>query len=293
MLRETFRDYLQCLDSAARRAAMIDALVAAGLATEARLLAGYAAHGPGKGIADGPFAGQEVYVGARLPPHATAGTLWFDIAELTLMLLLERDPRELAGLPTEASRRLGPTVSWMSLRPTARWQVSAFLDVALREPVAQPYDPPFPFFDIARLTAGDEREAITRITCDEAGLYANWFGKGLCGGRDWSAANRTFAGMPSEPPWGDPSREWAGEAYFEESLRVAICPDTVDIDPRDRLDETDAKLRMIYGEWAAPEDVTFRTTVSTRRGLALANVPSESGGLMPIRTLGRLVRPEA
>lgn len=293
MLRETFRYYLEDLGSAARRAAMIDALTAAGLATEAGLLAHYAFHGPGQGvIADGPFAGRDAHVGAHLP-RAGAGALWFDIAELTLMLLLGRDPRELADLSPEVRSRLGPTVSWMSLRPTARWQIGAFLDVAPREPIPQPYDLPFPFFDPSRLLAGNELGAVTRSTCDEAGLYANWFGKGLCTEEDWRAATRVFTEVSVEPPWGDPPREWAGEAYFDETLRVAVSPDTVDLDPHDLVDEADPRLRMVYGEWAAPDDVTFRTAVSAQLGLALANVPSESGGLVPVRVLGRLVRPDA
>jgi hypothetical protein len=293
MLRESFRHYLEDLGSAARRAAMIDALTAAGLTTEARLLAHYASYGPGRDvIADGPFAGREAHVGAHLP-QAEAGALWFDIAELSLMLLLGRDPRELADLSPEARRRLGPTVSWMSLRPTARWQVGAFLDVAPRESISQPYDLPFPFFDPARLLAGDEQGAVTRSTCDEAGLYANWFGKGLCTEEDWRAAIPFFTGGAGRPPWGDPPREWAGEAYFDEALRIVVSPDTVGLDPHDLVDETDPKLRMVYGEWAAPDDVTFRTAVSMQGGLALTNVPSESGGLVPVRVLGRLVRPEA
>lgn len=293
MLRETFRHYLENLGSAIRPAAMIDALTAAGLATEARLLAHYADHGPGRHvIADGPFVGREAHVGSRLP-QAEAGALWFDTAELTLMLLLGRDPRELADLSPDARSRLGSTISWMSLHPTARWQMGAFLDVAPREPIPQPYDLPFPFFDPARLLSGDEQGAITRSTCDEASLYASWFGKGLCTEEDWSAATRVFAGIAGGPPWGDPPREWAGEAYFDEALRVAISPATVGIDPHDLVDEADPELRMVYGEWAAPDDVTFRTAVSTQHGLSLANVPSESGGLVPVRLLGRLVRPDA
>jgi hypothetical protein len=72
-----------------------------------------------------------------------------------------------------------------------------------------------------------------------------------------------------------------------------VSPDTVGLDPRDLVDETDPKLRMVYGEWAAPDDVTFRTAVFTQFGLALANVPSASGGLVPVRVLGRSVRPDA
>ena len=292
MLREVFRHYLEDLGSAARRAAMVDALTATGLATEARLLAHYATHGPGRHvITNGLFAGREAHVGAHLP-QAEADALWFDIAELTLMLLLGRDPRELDDLSPEARSRLGPTVSWMSLRPTARWQIGAFLDVAPRAPISQPYDLPFPFFDPARLLAGDELGAVTRSTCDEAGLYANWFSKGLCTEKAWKAATRVFAGVAGGPPWGHPPREWAGEAYFDEALRVVMSPDTVGLDPRDLVDETDPKLRMVYGEWAAPDDVTFRTAVSAQRGLALANVPTESDGLVPVRVLGRLVRPD-
>jgi hypothetical protein len=291
MLREPFRDYLEDLGSAPRRAAMIDALTAAGLATEARLLAHYAAHGPGRHvITDGPFAGREAHVGARLP-HAEAGALWFDVAELSLMFLLGRDPRELADLSPEARSRLGTSISWMALRPTTRWQMGAFLDVAPREAIPQPYDLPFPFFDPARLLAGNEQDPVTRSTCDEAGLYASWFGKGLCTEEDWRAASQAFTGIAEGPPWGRPAREWAGEAYFDEALRVAVSPDTVGLDPQDLVDETDPTLRMIYGEWDVPDEVTFRTAVSTQLGLALANVPSESGGLVPVRLLGRLVRP--
>jgi hypothetical protein len=49
--------------------------------------------------------------------------------------------------------------------------------------------------------------------------------------------------------------------------------------------------RMVYGEWETPDEVTFRSAVSAQVGLRLEQTGT-SAGLMPIRLLGRLARPE-
>ena len=47
---------------------------------------------------------------------------------------------------------------------------------------------------------------------------------------------------------------------------------------------------MLYTELEAPVDVTFRTAVSTQRGLQRAQVATEPG-LAPVRLVDRYPRP--
>lgn len=286
MLRACFRHYLEAM-AGEPRAAMARALDARGYTAEATLLRHHGEHGPDRLRLDhGAWAGRIAHVGPRVPV-GEAGDLWFDTCELSLMVLVPRPPEEIAKLSPVHLARLTPFVSWLAVRPVARWQFAAFVDVARREPVAQAYQPPFALLDPARLATGDEAASATRLTCTEAGLYLFWFGKQMPAQDDWQAATRA---LPAAP-WGEPPREWAGESYFAEELMVAVSPTTVDTDPREAMDVDDPAARMIYGEWDAPDDVTFRSAVSTQVGLRLE--PSgTSAGLATIRLLGRLARPE-
>jgi hypothetical protein len=285
MLRECFRGYLEAVTDEPRHA-MAHALDAHDLATEAMLLRHHVERGPDRlRIEQGRWAGRFAHVGPRVPA-GEAFDLWLDTCELSLMILLPRRPEEIARLSPAHLATLTPFVSWLAVRPVACWQFAAFLDIAPRETVVQPYQPPFALLDPARLTAGDETASITRVTCSEAGLYLFWFGKQMPAQDDWQAATRALPGAP----WGEPPREWIGESYFAEELMVAVSPTTVDVDPKDAVDTEETADRMIYSEWDAPDDVTFRSAVSTQLGLQLA--PSgTSAGLTPVRLLGRLTRP--
>jgi len=287
MLRERFRHYLEDM-TAAPREALAGALVAHGHATEATLLRHYAEHGPtSHRLTEGRWAGHTAHVGPRVPT-ASGGDLWLDTCEVSLMVLVPRSPAELATLSPAHLARLTPFVSWLALRPVGRWQFGAFVDVAPREPVEQQYTPPFMPLDPARFTTSDrdENASITGVTCDEAGLYLHWFGKQMAAQDDWQAAARTLP----KALWGEPPREWVGQSYFDEQLMVAVSPATVDRDPRDAIDDDDDATRMLYDEWDAPDDVTFRSVVSLQVGLRLE--PSGTApGLLPIRLRGRLARP--
>src|SRR5262249_12043245 len=147
--------------------------------TEALLFERYAEGGPGRHVVDGgPWSGRVAHVGPRLPA-GQGGELWLDTCELALMILLPRDERQLAELSPKLRERITPFGAWMALRPVTRWQFAAFHRLARREFVAQPHRERLSPFDPARLLGGPETDSITRLSCDEAGLYSWWFGKGM------------------------------------------------------------------------------------------------------------------
>ncbi len=260
---------------------MADALAALGQTTEATLLAA----GDGRHLVqEGPWAGRTAHVGSRLPA-GQGGDLWLDTCELSLMVLLPRDEAELSLLPPGPRARLTPFVAWMSLQPVARWQFGAFLDLARWEPVWQPKPPPFPFLDPARILDGPESGAVTRITCHEAGLYAFWFGKGMTSQEEWEEAARYLP----QSLWSEPACEWAGSSSFDDEVFVAVSPETVNVDPRETDDEENAHPRMLYGNYVAPDDITFRTSVSTQYGLSLVQSGTDPW-IMPGRLLERFSR---
>jgi hypothetical protein len=177
------------------------------------------------------------------------------------MILL---PREFDDeLSDELRARLTPFVGWLSLRPVAGWQFAGLLDVAPLAARVVQLEPPVPTLDRARLVPAAEDQPVRGALADEAMLYATWFGKGLANYETWQAATATLTPEELAALWGPLAREWADSVG--EGVRSVISRETAD-DPRDRY-EDDPDEDSFYGDFAAPEDVGFRTAVSSQLGL--------------------------
>lgn len=116
-------------------------------------------------------------------------------------------------------------------------------------------------------------------------MYTYWFGTRFATETQWLSARECL----NIAPWANPAREWAGESYFDDQCMVAISPDTLEIDPQSTEDVEDDALRMLYGPYAAPANVTFRNAVHMIYGLDEGDVPSVE--YCAGRVLGRFRRP--
>src|SRR5689334_11730639 len=122
-LTDAFSRYLRAPNDTA---AMIRALDAAELGLESKLLARHAALPAGSVLlprSDSPFIGRRVWFGWQLPAEAAAGDLWFDPLELSLMVLVAREPH----VKDDPPDRYPPLLAWMSVRPVAEWQLGAVI----------------------------------------------------------------------------------------------------------------------------------------------------------------------
>jgi hypothetical protein len=274
MLRETYRRYLQegALPGAA--APLAAALTARGLTEEGELMARYAASGAGRYHITGGAAStalvHDVFVGPRPPAAAQPGDHWLDSCELSLMILLPPyvEPDDLEALSDEARRRLAGELTWFSLRPVARWQFAAFLDVAA---IARK-EGRRSLLDAASIlgtatAAGEEDveedQPVTQLSVRAASHYLGWFGKAFAGDQDFVAAEEHY-GLS---PWSGVPREWVGESAFDSEYAVAISALTFRTDPRETEDEHDPDRRMLFAPTEAHPDITFRSAVHLVYGL--------------------------
>lgn len=273
-LTDRFVEFLRARDDAAALAALAGELEHAGHVLEGVLLERW---GAGSAVTqvdleDYVWSGHRAWIGATLPEAPAAGDLWLDVCELVPMILL---PRQIEGDPSEYApgvlERLTPFVSWLSLRPVAKWQFGAFLELARLARHRVQIEPALRTLDPERILAGSELEPVTGVTPDEAALYATWLGKGKADLDDWRAAAACLRPEELGALWGPLRREWAGAV--DDGLYVVVTPETLDVDPDEAL-EADPELqrpdRLVYGELEAPEDVGFRTSVSTQLGLLRA-----------------------
>lgn len=268
-LTEKYIEYLSRRADQATVRRMAEALAASGYGIEAALLHHLAAHGPGStrlARPDSPFDGLPVHLGESLPAQADVGDLWFDPCELTAMILVPRIPDE----DEDAAPGSPEPYAWLALRSVAQWQCAAFLQLASRKSRTVQVAPPFALLEPARLLSGPEDAPVTRLTCGEAIMCARWFGKGVPSQLifQWAAKSvppPAFAQLLSEP-----AGEWAGYSGFDEGLCEVVTRQNLWLDPQEEAEQEQAvapERRMLYGEWARPAAVSFRTAVLCQLGL--------------------------
>jgi hypothetical protein len=296
MLRQAYRRYLQegaLPDAAAPLAA---ALTARGLTEEGELMARYAASGAGRYRAASTSIVQDVFVGPCPPVAAKAGDHWLDSCEVSLMILLPPyiEPDELEAMTEEAVRRMAAQLTWFSLRPVARWQFAAFLDVAAiarKEGRRSTLDAAAILGEAA--AAGEEEvedveedQPVTQLSTSAASHYLDWFGKTFAGDQDFVAAEEHY-GLS---PWSGVPREWVGESAFNSDSCVAISALTFRTDPRETEDEHDPERRMLFAPTEAHPDITFRSALRMVHGLTEGEL-SPKGDESGTKLLSRFARP--
>jgi hypothetical protein len=288
-LTRLFTDYLASGRAPRPAARLAGALQAGGYRLEAAALSGKA--GTTVSVAGSAWNGRRLWTGTQLPSDAQAGDVWLDTCQLTPMMLVPRE--ELAygeDIPLQRLERITPFIGWIDERPVQRWQFGAFLTLAHLTPREVQLDPPLQLLDRRRLLQGAEEASVTDLTPDEARLCANWFGKAICHLTAWQAARAYLPATVMQGLWGEPSREWAGT--FDEGLHNVVSPRTIDADPSDEADADElprVEDRTLFGDWAHPEGVTFRTYALTQLGLLTE--PGEDGAwYLPMRLASRAPR---
>lgn len=223
--------------------AATEALAAAGLETEVSLLRSYARgdREVDAGVLLPGWSGRRCTAGPQPPKDAEAGELWFDIGELTAMLLVPRPAEELAELPPHLRERLTPFVSWLSVAPAASWQLTGWADAVGRPDPA---------------TAG--------LSARDAADYAGYFGKAMANAGDWRALAQTFPKSVAEQLWAHPEPEFAG--YVEEGVARVLPRDRALAGPAEDEDEDDFEDELV-DEGSRLPGVRMRTHVSTQLGL--------------------------
>ena len=261
-LAALFRDYLFRDRAHGPARALASALRQEGCALQGALLDIYLEGAttpdfvpPGHGV----WTGNRVFLGPTPPEQPLAGDIWFDVCELSPMLLVPREgcagrSRDELELSTEQSE----FYSWLSILPVADWQFAVFRELAPTR--GSLLAPGFEVASAPRAAAG--------VTHGEARLYCNWFGKGLAGLFDWQLTVHAFADPIINAMWSGLPREWAGDLLLNEDvLGVALSPETWLSDPDEMLDEAGSDHPMIQRRATREKTTGFRTRVYADLGV--------------------------
>lgn len=275
-LTEAYIYYLADRGGRARIDAMIAALAQAGRHLEARLLGEHAGTGRDELLVQypsTPLLGRRAWISSQFPARAAAGDVWLDTCELSLMLLVPREPLpEPEGPPLP--HNYPPLLSWLATRAVARWQYRGFLEHASIAPRDAPV-PPLTPFDRERTAGEPDTAPATGITRSEAMAYARFFGKTLADLGDWQAARAQLAEPVLHALWATgPMREWVAYACTSDADRAVLAtPATLDMDPDEALEAEDegrpSDVPVLFGPWDHFDDVGFRSAVRVQSGLLL------------------------
>ena len=271
LLEQTFQKYLDSNLDPEIGKQLCSILPNFGLENEARSLQLYLESGNevvGK-IEGGIWSDRRYFVGPYPPVNCQPGDLWFDVIELTLMVLIphQSDPEML-----EPNNNVLP--AWVSTHPVYVWQFRAFLNlVKIGSKIIQ-IDSPSDYLLPHRFNSQKATDFVTNLYHDEAIAYATWFGKGmggqfeLQGARDFLFPEAFSQVLPAK------MRLWDGmESPVSEFVRIAIGGNTIDkndyeeAELRDSGENESLPDRMLFEEWDAGENIGFCTTVNLALGL--------------------------
>lgn len=247
-----FVEYLFAGVRHGHEAPIADELALAGLETESELWTAWCEGQSETILSQGPWADMTVSLGSKPPSDASVGRLWFDVVELATMIHVDR--------------------AWLSVRPTAKWQMHGFLEGATTIAREVQITPPYQPLDPKRLTAGERLDRVTNITEGEATLYNWFFGKMLPHLFDWQEAEDNLPAKSMRELWCHSSREWVSTRVEEdEGARVFVTPSTIQWDPDevvdDELKRSESQRTMLRGEFTRDPDIGFRSSVLIQSGL--------------------------
>jgi hypothetical protein len=212
-----FEEYLQSNLERTAAMALIDALKHSALADEALALDRYLRGDESEYcLMDDLWKDHRCFAGAQPPRSAKPGDIWFDIVELTPMVLL----RNLPGTSVHGK-------GWIALHPVYAWQFKAFMALVQVEDEREIFKVP-DIYQADRLVGTDDLSYITNIYHDEAMGYGLWFGKIIVEQPELQAARLYLA--PEKFARILPSflRLWEFADSYHEMVRSAIGTDTLD-----------------------------------------------------------------
>lgn len=264
-LEPLFRNYLESgLDSQAADS-LQHALLRAGLHAEGHALQRYLADGADAQVqwTDPVWQAARVSVGQLPPAQASLGSIWFDIVELTPMVLLP-----LAGAVPPAGG------VWLATRPVYVWQFRTFVDLVDVGRTLTEFPMPTDFLAPDRFVSLDSMAFITDMYHDEALAYAHWFGRTLSSQFDLQAAQQFLPAAAFNAILPTGIGVWDGSEYpLSEAVRIAVRNETLtkdifaEADAFDTDEHVDSPDRMLYDEWERHSAIGFTTTVFLPHGL--------------------------
>ncbi|MCI0526095.1 MAG: hypothetical protein L0Y56_01395 [Nitrospira sp.] len=163
-------------------------------------------------IQQGLWKDRVCHVGAHPPFPAEAGDVWFDVVEISPMILIP-DIDDVSM--TNETRRGFPR--WLSIQPVYVWQFMGFMALVKLEEKYRPFFAPRDYLDASRFVGQEEMNFVSNLYQDEALAYSFWFHKGILGNIELEAAQSFLpkshfeALMPDTMHLWDPSEPSEGE----------------------------------------------------------------------------------
>lgn len=222
------------------------------------------------------------YVSTQVPKeNCKIGDIWFDIIELTPMVLVCPDGNEALKM-------------WISLHPAYYWQFKAFLNLVSWEITQNYFLKADDLLDKSRFNKDNELGFINDIYHEEAVAYAHWFGKSLLGHltleqvREDLSQDELSMILPSD------IYVWNGTEHpHSEFLRIASSQKNIHSDIYEEFDSIDdddaARLKhdAVFSEWYKSDKISLSTAVRADTGLK-TGIPR--GGYEFIRLLNAAKR---
>jgi hypothetical protein len=276
LLEKTFQNYLSSgLDKGAARE-MCQVLDDSGLHNESKALEAYlearAISIRRSGELD--WNQRKCYSGPYPPSNPSLNDVWFDVAELTPMILI----------PREEDPSLDRAF-WLAMHPVYQWQFKGFLGcVKVRRKLIEFPSAP-DYLSAERFKGVDMEKFVTDVYHDEALAYAHWFGKFLSGQFSLGDARQFLNDNEFSQVLPPGMRLWAEAEYpFSEFVRQAFGSDTMYKDREARYEEyllresgenENLPNRTLYEEWERRDDIGFSTFVRLHVGL-IEDIPRDS-----------------
>ncbi|KLL11068.1 hypothetical protein FrCorBMG51_13685 [Protofrankia coriariae] len=212
----------------------------------------------------GIWSGRRCWLGWYPPDtsEASAGDLWFDPVEISLMVLIpqtQEDLAELAALPPRFLARQTPFVGWVSVRQMAVWQAMGCSLVAGRDLLVD-------------TDAGPPHAAVAGVPPALAWDIALFLGKATCDPDYWEAAHEALSAEELTDMWPDDAPEHAGEV--NSGFWIVVGRDDVLAGTPWDNDLGDS-FPYLHASYPAP-GVRFRTAVSSQLGIINPNDESKS-----------------
>jgi hypothetical protein len=268
LLEETFQNYLSSgLDKGAARE-MCRVLDHSGLHNESKALEAYldARVISIRRSGELDWNQRKCYSGPYPPTKPKLNDVWFDVVELTPMILI----------PSEDDPSLDRAF-WLAMHPVYRWQFRGFLGCAKvrRKLIEVPSAPDY--LSAERFEGIGTTKYITDIYHDEALAYAHWFGKFLSGQFALDDARQflnddefSHALPPGMRLWDEsefPASEFVRSAFGSETLNKTQEAQYSEFLLRESGENNSLPDRTVYEEWERREDIGLSTFVRLQVGL--------------------------
>lgn len=197
------------------------------------------------------------FIGVYPPEGAALGDLWFDVVELTIMMLVS--PAD--SLSLERSQ-------WLAIQPTYVWQFRTFLSMVYWRLRNQYFMNAPDVMQSNRFETMQSMAFVTNLYQEEAVAYAHWFRKHLCGRYDLKGAKKFLTSQRFVTLLPKGMRLWDEAEYPESEFeRIAVSLDTIDTYPDEDPE------RMLVDEWDHRPDIGCSTRVPANKGLLDSKVP--------------------